>query len=343
MPDFMNVATLTKQVNNNLPAKRFLSSFFQPVLLKTLNAELDTVEGSRVIAPFKREGAKRTVTKRGGYTKRPFHCYEISLERSTDAMDVFKAQPGEPSTVVDPMDPNDRQAYILGQDSLDLNNRINRTIETICSKALFDGKYDILDEDNKKIDGIDFGCKSSHKITKAGENLWTGNQADVIGDLAALDTIVNEDSGLTVADKIFGSTAWNAARNNEKFMKDFDRLHVTGNSLDLAAGRNNLGARLVGFHNGCRIWVYDEIYKVGNDKVNFVPKDKVLAIGEGVAAKLYFGCVGNVKDGWFMGERFAKTFYDEDDEEQKLIVKSRPLAVLQQADGIAWAKVVNLG
>ena len=343
MPDFMNVATLTKQVNNNLPAKRFLSSFFQPVLLKTLNAELDTVEGSRVIAPFKREGAKRTVTKRGGYTKRPFHCYEISLERSTDAMDVFKAQPGEPSTVVDPMDPNDRQAYILGQDSLDLNNRINRTIETICSKALFDGKYDILDEDNKKIDGIDFGCKSSHKITKAGENLWTGNQADVIGDLAALDTIVNEDSGLTVADKIFGSTAWNVARNNEKFMKDFDRLHVTGNSLDLAAGRNNLGARLVGFHNGCRIWVYDEIYKVGNDKVNFVPKDKVLAIGEGVAAKLYFGCVGNVKDGWFMGERFAKTFYDDDDEEQKLIVKSRPLAVLQQADGIAWAKVVNLG
>lgn len=342
MPDFMNVATLTKQVNNNLPAKRFLSSFFQPVLLKTLNAELDTVEGSRVIAPFKREGAKRTVTKRGGYTKRPFHCYEISLERSTDAMDVFKAQPGEPSTVVDPMDPNGRQAYILGQDSLDLNNRINRTIETICSKALFDGKYDILDEDNKKIDGIDFGCKSSHKITKAGENLWTGNQADVIGDLSTLDTIVNEDSGLTVADKIFGSAAWNAARNNEEFMKDFDRLHVTGNSLDLAAGRNNLGARLVGFHNCCRIWVYDEIYKVGNDKVNFVPKDKVLAIGEGVAAKLYFGCVGNVKDGWFMGERFAKTFYDEDDEEQKLIVKSRPLAVLQQADGIAWAKVVNL-
>jgi hypothetical protein len=342
MPDFSNVATLTKQVNNNLPAKRFLSSFFQPVLLKTLNAELDTVEGSRVIAPFKREGAKRTVTKRGGYTKRPFHCYEIGLERPTTAFDIFKAQPGEPSTVVDPMDPNDRQAYILGQDSNDLNNRINRTIEMLCSKTLFDGKYDILDEDNKKIDSIDFGCKSSHKITKAGEKLWGGNQADVIGDLANLDTIVNEDSGLTVADKIFGSAAWNAARNDEKFMKDFDRIHVTGNSLDLAAGRDNLGARLVGYHSGCRIWVYDEIYKVGDDKVNFVPKDKVLAIGSGVAAKLYFGCVGNVKDGWFMGERFAKTIYNEDDEEQKLIIKSRPLAVLQQADGIAWAKVVNL-
>ena len=119
-------------------------------------------------------------------------------------------------------------------------------------------------------------------------------------------------------------------------------LPGTGNNLDLAAGRNNLGARLVGYHCGCRIWVYDEIYKVGDDKVNFVPKDKVLAIGSGVSAKLYFGCVGNAKDGWFMGERFAKTIYNEDDEEQKLIIKSRPLAVLQQADGIAWAKVVNL-
>ena len=342
MPDFKNVATLTKQVNNNLPAKRFLSSFFQPVPLKTLDATLDTVEGSRTLAPFKREGTPNTVTKRGGYTGKPFHCYEISLERPTTAFDVFKAQPGEPSTVVDPMDPNQRQAFILGQDTLDLNNKINRTIEMICSKALFDGKYDILDEDNKKIDDIDFGCKASHKITKAGDYLWTGTSADVIGDLSDLDTIVNEDSGLSVADKIFGSEAWKAARNNEKFMKDFDRIHVSGNSMDLAAVRNNLGARLVGFHGGCRIWVYDEIYKVGSNKFNFVPKDKVLAIGEGVAAKLYFGCVGTPKDGWFMGERFAKTYYDEKSETQELVMKSRPLAVLQQADGIAWAKVVNI-
>lgn len=342
MPDFMNVATLTKQVNNNQPAKRFLSSFFQPVALKTITAELDTVEGSRVIAPFKREGARSTVTHRGGYVKKPFHCYEISLERPTTAFDVFKAQPGEPSVVVDPMDPNERQAYILGQDSLDLSNRINRTIETICSKALFEGGYKILDEEGKEIDKIDFGCKASHKITKAGNYLWGGNQADVNGDLQDLETIVNEDSGLSVADEIFGSAAWKAARADEKFMKDFDRIHEDGNSLNSAATRNGLGARLVGYHNGCRIWVYDEVYMVGSNKVNFVPKDKVLAIGEGVAAKLYYGCVGTPKDGWFVGERFAKTYYDEKAEEQELVMKSRPLAVLQQADGIAWAKVVNL-
>lgn len=342
MPDYMNVATLTKQVNKTLPPKRFLSSFFQTVTLKTIEAKLDTVEGSSLIAPFKREGAKRTTTKRAGYTRRPFNCYEIALERPTDAFDVFQAQPGEPGLVIDPMDPNDRQSYILGNDTADLNNRINRTIEMICSKALFEGGYEILDEEGKKIDSISFDVKNSHKITKTGTALWTGEAADVVGDLMDLDTVVSEDSELAVADKVFGSAAWKAASTNEKFMKEFDRVHVSGNSLDLGGGVNQNGAKLVGYHKGCRIWTYDGTYTVNKNKVNLVPKDKVLAIGEGVAAKLYFGCVGNVKDGWFRAERFAKTYYDEDEEVQKLIMKSRPLAVLQQPDGIAWAKVVNV-
>lgn len=342
MPDYKNAVTLTKQVNNNLPAKRFLSSFFLPVHLKTLDAQLDTVEGSSTLAPFKREGAPNTQTKRGGYTSRPFHCYEISLERPTTGFDVFKAQPGEPAIVNDPMDPNDRQAYIIGQDTTDLSKKINRTIEMLCSKAMFEGGYDILDEDRKKIDSISFSCKASHKIVKQGDNLWTGTGADVIGDLEDLDVVVNEDSGLAVADKVFGSAAWKAARNNDKFMKDFDRIHVDGNNMNLASRENEMGARLVGYHNGSRIWVFNDTYKSGSDKVNFVPKDKVLAIGQGVAAKLYYGCVGTPKDGWFMGERFAKTRYDEDTETQLLVMKSRPLPVLQQPDGIAWAKVVNL-
>lgn len=342
MPDYMNVATLTKQVNNNLPAKRFLSSFFQVETLKTFDAELDTVEGTNIVAPYKREGAKRTITKRTSYKKRKFHCYEIALERPTDAFDVFSAQPGEPGVVVDPMDPNDRQSLILGNDTADLSNRINRTIEMICSKAFFEGGYKILDEEGKEIDGITFDIKPSHKINKTGDDLWTGPAADVIGDLSELDTVVSEDSNLSVVDKIFGASAWKAARSNKDFMKEFDRIYVAGNSMDLGGGVNKDGAKLVGYHNGSRIWTYDASYGVKSGKTPLVPKDKVLAIGNNLAAKLYFGCVGNPKDGWFRAERFAKTVYDEDEEIQKLIMKSRPLAVLQQPDGIAWAKVVNL-
>lgn len=340
MPDFKDVATLTKQVNNNVPARRFLSSFFAPEFLKTIHAELDTVENSRTLAPFKREGAKMTTDNRGGYTKRPFHCYEIGLQRPTTAFDVFKAQPGEPAVVNDPMDPNARQAYILGQDSADLNNKINRTIEKLSSDALFNGGYKILDEDGNQIDSIDFGFKSTHKITKTGDDRWGKSGAKIITDLEKLDTIVGEDSGKAVMDKVFGSDVWATAQESESFMKAFDRINQQGNSVNGGAIRNGLGARLVGYYNGSRIWVYDEVYFANGQKYSFVPKDKILAIGEGASLVLYYGCVGNVKDGWFMGERFAKTRYDEDEETQLLIMKSRPLPVIREADAVAWAKVL---
>lgn len=340
MPDFHDVKTLTKQVNNNVPARRFLSSFFAPEYLKTIHAELDTVENSRTLAPFKREGAKATADNRGGYTKRPFHCYEIALQRPTTAFDVFKAQPGEPSVVNDPMDPNDRQALILGADQVELSNKINRTIEKISSDALFKGGYDILDEDGVKIDSINFGFKGTHKITKSGDDRWNKSGSKIITDLELLDTTVGEDSGKTVLDKVFGSDAWATVQGNETFMKGFDRINQQGNSVNGGAARNGLGARLVGYYNGSRIWVYDEVYFVDGQKYSFVPKDKVLAIGEGASLVLYYGCVGNVKDGWFMGERFAKTRYDEDEETQLLIMKSRPLPVIREADAVAWMKVL---
>lgn len=338
MADFLNATTLTEQVNKNLPAKRFLSSFFEAEYLLTLDAEIDVVEGTRTLAPFKREGGKGTVSHRPGYGKAKVHCYEIDLKRPTMAFEAFKTRPGEAN--VNPiMTPDQRVGFMLGQDATDLGNKINRTIEKMCSDAMFVGKYDILDADGKKIDSIDFAPQASHKIVKTGTALWTGNAADVVGDLENLDNVVGEDSGLTVTDKVFGSDAWIAARKNEAFMKDFDRKFMTGNSIDAGAIKNGLGARLVGYHNGSRIWVYDEIYKVGTSKFSFVPKNKVLAISDQISAKLKFGCVGTIEDGFFQGERFARTWYNKDEDIQWYQLKSRPLAVIQEIDGLAWAQV----
>lgn len=336
MPDFKNPTTLTLQVNKKIPAKRFLSSFFAPEYLLTHDAEIDVVEGSRTVAPFKREGGKSTVSNRAGYGKAKVHCYEIDLKRHTNAFDVFQVQPGE-IPVNSGMSANQRANYILGQDTFDLSNQIQRAIERMCSQAMFEGKYDILDEEGKKIDNIDFGLKETHG--KTASTLWGSAGADVIGDLEYLDNIVGEDSGATVTDKVFGSIAWSKARGDKNFMKDFDRIHVGGNSLDFSAGRNGLGARLVGFHNGSRIWVYDEVYYVGNDKFNFVPKTKVLAISDSIAAKIKYGAVGNIKDGFFSAERFSRTYWDDDNEEQILQMKSRPLAVIQEIDALAWMTV----
>lgn len=334
--DLMEVKTLTKQVNDNVPPGRFLSSFFVKDFLRTIHAELDVVTGTKKIVPYVREGGKATRSYRQGYEKRPFKCYEIKIERPTTAFDAFKALPGEPAVLIDPMDPNQRVASLVGSDTAEISNDINRTIEYICAKALFDGKYDIFDEEGLKIDDIDFGFKDSHKVVLSGTKKWGANAADVITDLDAMDALVSE-SGRTVKDKIFGAKAWAEARKDEAFMKDFDRIHVEGNTMSLTNDKDDRGAIFKGVHNGSRIWVYNEkCIPVGSTTaVPMVPTNKVLAIGEGASLRIKYGCVGNVKDGFFVGERFAKTRYDENTEEQLLQLKSRPLPVVQEADAIA--------
>lgn len=337
--NFEDVKTLTDTVNKQLPAHRFLTSFFAPVNLRTLDARLDVIENTNTIAPFKREGAKNTLTTRQGFTQRSFHCYEIGLDRPTTAMDVFKAQPGEPSLVVDPMSPDQRQAVILGRDTTELNNRINRTIEVLSSRALFEGGYAILDEEGKKIDSIDFGFAEDHKLIAQGSSTWAGANADVTGDLDKLEEVVGTDSNKSVGDYFFGAAAWSAAKKSKAFIKNFDAINVVGNKLELGAPRTGLGARLVGVYNGARVWLYDGAYNDGEKKL-FVPTDKVLALGEGADLKLYFGCVGNNKDGFFVGERFSKLKWNDEEEVYKLSIKSRPLPVIREAEAIAWAKVL---
>lgn len=334
--DLQDVKTLTLQVNNTVPPGRFLSSFFQEDLLKTIHAELDVVTGTKKLVPFIREGGKATRSYRKGFEKRPFKCYEIKIERPTNAFDAFKALPGEPSVVVDPMDPNKRVAQLVGADTAEISNDINRTIEYLCAKAMFEGKYDILDEENKKIDSIDFGFKASHKVTLAGDNKWGGASANVAGNLEAMADLVG-DSGRTAKHFVFGSKAWAEARKDEKFMKDFDRKFVTGNQMNLTFEKDDRGAILKGVFNGAFVWVYNEkCIPVGaTQAVEMVPSNKVLAIGEGASLKLKYGCVGNVKDGFFVGTRFAKTWYDDKAEEQLLLMKSRPLPVIQEADALA--------
>lgn len=334
--DYQDVKTLTKFVQDNVPTGRFLSSFFTVEALRTLDAELDVVTGTKKILPFKSEGANKTRVGRGGYSKHKFHCYAIDVERATTAMDCFKAQPGEPSAIIDPMDPNERQSLIIGNDQAELSDGINRTIETLCAKALFDGKYDIIGEGGIKIDDIDFGFESSHKVTRTGTSAWGGNAADVVGDIDTLIELAGK-TGRTCKDLVFGSKVWALARKNEAFMKEFDRIHVTGNSLDMSNGKDGRGASLKGTYNGCRIWTYGDEYipSNGGDRTAIVPTNKVLAIGEGASLKLKFGCVGNPKDGWFVGERFAKMSYDEKAEEMILNMKSRPLPVVEEANAIA--------
>lgn len=334
--DITSAQELTVAINKKEVPGRFLSSFFKKLTHNTRDIDIDFVEGSDTIAPYIRDGEASTVSNRGGFATRTVHCYGISLKRKTTAFDCLKRLPGEVIASGKAMSPEARAAELAGRDMKDLQNKIIRTIEKQVSDAMFTGVVSITDANGNEIGSVNLGMKDSHKIAKT----WSTEGYKNIGkDLDDAAVVVAQDSGLTVTDAVFGSSAINEALTNTAFMKQLDTKNVNAGALELTVKRNNLGARYVGMYNGIRIWRYDEKCTIGSESVGMVPANKVLLISEDIQATLHYGIVGDKKVGYFEGEFMADTFSDDDPPCDWLRVRSAPLPIVEQIDGLAFITV----
>ena len=333
--DITNSAELTAQVNNNLPPKRFLSSFLRPLTHNTKDVMIDFVNGSQTLAPFIRDGQAAVVSGRDGFSTRSVHCYDIALKRITSALDCLKRLPGEAPVVGNAMSPNERAATLLAADMADLMNKVNRTTEKVVSDAFFTGAISITDVNGNAIDSIDFGAKATH-LNTTSKGWSTSSYKGIVNDLDDAAILIAQDSGLTATDVVMGSDAAKAAMSNDHFLKQLDVKSLNIGNVELVTKLQGNGARLLGMVDGMRVWRYDEIFKDASGNVNsMVPASKVLVLSADMAATLHYGVTGDVENGFFEGVASSSTWYEKDPSAQWLRVRSAPLPVLEQIDGCA--------
>ena len=335
--DITNAQELTKAVNNEVDARRFLTSFFKPLDHNTRDVIIDFVEGSQKLAPFVRDGDSATVSHRGGYKSRFVHAYGIEIKRPTHAFDCLKRLPGEVPVSSKAASPSVRAAELAGRDLKELKNKVYRTVEKIVSDSFFNGSFDITDKDNKVIDSVDLGRSESHSISKE----WGASYDGITTDLEEMATLINEDSGLTATDIIVGKNVWAKMLKNTKFMKDLDTRNLDGIRAAMNFKMEGNGARLVGSVGGTvRLWRYDEIFKdASGNKVSMVPENKVLMLSDVLQATLHRGVVGDNDIGWFEGEFAADTWYEKDPSVQWLRLRSAPLPICEQIDATCVATI----
>lgn len=333
--DITNSAELTAQVNNNLPPKRFLSSFLRVLTHNTKDVMIDFVEGSQTLAPFVRDGQESTVSTRNGFNTRSVHCYDIPIKRITSALDCLKRLPGEAPVVGNAMSPNERAAALLGMDLQDLMNKVNRTVEKIVSDAFFTGAVSITDVYGNAIDSIDFGAKYTH-LNTSSKGWSTSSYKGIVNDIDDAAVLIAQDSGLTATDIVMGTDAAKAAMSNDHFLKQLDTKNLNVGNAELTTKLQGNGARLLGIVDGMRLWRYDEIYKDQYGNIyKMVPADKVLVLSADMAATLHYGVTGDIENGFFEGQASSSTWYENDPSAQWLRVRSAPLPVLEQIDGCA--------
>lgn len=339
--DLTDATTLTGLINQNLPIRPWLMRrFFPAKLYDTVQIAVDVVKGSKKLAPFRREGEESTVKNSIGVTTKFFGPNQISLKNLTKAFDLAKRAAGQQFSYADGVKTIDgRIAFKLGQEQVDMVNRIYLTIEKMCADALFTGKVPNYDADGNLIEEFDIGLDDSHKITLTGTAAWNTNTATILEDVDDWCNLVESDSGLPATDVIFGKNAKNLLRSNDKVLK---QLSInSGRFAYVDPRKTEPGAQFLGYTTtGVRLWAVTETYvNTAGSKASMIPDDYVAVISDQMAANVHFGMIEDMKAGNFVGEIFSKVWDEEDPSGRWLKCASAPLAYVAQPDALVLAKV----
>jgi len=336
--------SLTEALNQNLPPKRFLSkTFFGTRYYSTRQIGVDIIKGTRRIAPFVRAHQAGTAVQGQEIETKFFEPGQINLHIRTDAVDAFKRAAGENISYANGEKRNPASVFqdIVARDQQELIDSAYRTIEKMCSDAIFTGVVNMHDQNGGLIDSIDLGLAGTHNLTLASGSGWNEASTDPLKDLRAWKRLVTKDSGLNATDAVFGSSAYDAFIANASVKDYLDKSHIDLGSI--APGDiSDDGATLMGRVNGLNIWVVDDwfIDPSTGSEAPLVPEEKVAVIARNLRANVHFGLINDVDAGNFEGELFTRIYKEPDGSAQNVQLRSAPLATIEQINGIVVADVV---
>lgn len=341
--DITSPVELTRALLQNMPVKRFFTErFFAEEIHGTEKVDIDIVKGTQKIAPYVGKLAEASTSLRGNFVTKSFPTHNIAIKRPTNAVDMFKRQPGGDVMYIDgPSNPSERAAALLARDQAELANMVQRTIEKYAADALLDGEIAIKDENGNTLDTINFGRDASHTLSTSDITaVWNNGSAKIVKDLNDMAALVARDAGITATDAVLGADAADAFMEDSKVQKILDIRNVDSGTVKLDLKANG-GYRFLGYIGGLRIWRYDEVWNNNGTITPIMPAKKVLVLGDSLRATVHYGLINDVKGGQFATKMFSKTWEQDDPSIQWLLVRSAPLPVVEQADGVVCATVLS--
>ncbi len=324
----------------------FFRRFFQS---ETDTVDVDIVKGKRRMAPFVSPLSEGKMVARTGFTTNTLKPGYIKPKIVTTAADLLKRQPGQ-VLYQGGQSIEARAMAQLGKDLAELMDMIDRREEWMAAQALNAGAVvmKIKGETADKTVTVDFQMAATHKITLAGQALWsdTANSNPLV-DLSAWGRLCRQDSGLSPTVAVFGADAAQAFLAHPKVQAVLDMRAVDMGEIrpqQLPNGVSYLGRlALPSLFVDC--YAYDEWF-VDEDTGTegpAVPTKKVF-LGSTNAAnhKLYavIQDVEAIEEGQAAVQRFPKTWVVKDPGARLLMVQSAPLMALNQPDAFVSAQVL---
>jgi hypothetical protein len=238
----------------------------------------------------------------------------------------------------------------LGKDLATLMDMIDRREEWMAAKALDLGAVTmkIKGETADKTVVVDFLMAANHKITLAGQDVWSDTvNSDPVADLQAWASRIRQDSGVNPTDVVMGTDACTAFIKHPLVQKLMDMRAVDMGEINprqLPNGVSYVG-RIKAPNLTVDVWTYEEWY-VDEDTLTespMVPAKKVwMGSPKTANARLYavIQDLEAIAEGQAAVQRFPKAWIPKNPSAQHLMVQSAPLVALQQPDAFVSAAVL---
>jgi len=307
MSDRSNTRLISAYLEES-PAPLFLAGMFQTPpqnIHMTEKIEVDVMRDAEDIAVVIEDfTAGQRENEATAYVNKGFTPPIYDEVGTITAYDAIRRLPGQ-----NPFDNPDyasnatQQAFRIFRK---LENKIRRAIEVMASQVFQTGVLTLKDSSGNTLYTLDFGMKSSHKITPTA---WAadGSTGAPLTDIDGAGTVVRQDGKKMPDTVIFGKGAFQRALKNAAFATSLTRIvGQVGSSTAIGLGLGALqpqiskgveGANYQGYifinNYSYDMWTYDGWYKdpQTGTLTPFIPDNKVIVRSSSGRMDLSFGAI----------------------------------------------------
>ncbi|OHD22469.1 MAG: hypothetical protein A2Y38_24960 [Spirochaetes bacterium GWB1_59_5] len=351
MIDIFDTRTMLEAVEQMKRPRRFLRDLcFPPAApADTETVDIDIIKGKRRLAPFVSPLSEGKRVEDIGFSTNTIKPGYIKPFKITTAQQLLNRQPGQ-TIYQGGQSIEDRAQIKLGEDLAELMDMIDRREEWMAAKAMDTGAITmkIKAETGDKTVTVDFLMASSHKVTLAGNDLWSDTvNSDPLTKLRSLAQLISQDSGLSPDTLILGTDAATAFLNHPKVkdMLNFRRADMGEiNVRELPNGVSYLG-QLRAPSLFLDVYTYDEwfIDEDTSTEGPMVPVKKAWMCCSRCACKTLYAVIQDmeaIEGGQAAVTRFPKSWIPKNPAVRHLMVQSAPLPALLQPDCFVSVQVL---
>lgn len=294
--------------------------------------------GSKILAPCVLPRKGGITIERDGYKTQRYTPPQVAPQRSLTIDQLNKKGFGE--NLFSNITPEQRQADILRQDMLDLDDMISGREEYIAAQAMLNNGYTLrhyadkygTDEfeefEMRFYDGSDNPTKYTPSVD------WNEPTADILSDIRAMAQMLSS-RGLPATDLIVSSDVAEALINNVKIQSMFDNRNMQMGNIapaELPDGATFIG-KINAYGKVVDVYSYDETYEdeITGKTMQYIPNGQVILTAP-AAGRCLYGAVTQIEQDdneihTYMGKRVPKYLADAYTDIKQLRVTAKPLLI----------------